>query len=186
MMLEKLLHTIQTDINELTRTLDSFIEDSIQPTVEECQSLQEKMYRLQEHLAVYKHHKLDKELSPSFMIHAKVSEKEMTTEPIVEATPIEPKQPQPAHVPTESASAETTGSKRLPPLGIGLNDKFRFINELFAQNSSEYGIALEQLNNLRSWNETEIYFNSLRGLYEWKMDSEVAKHFYNLLKKRFE
>jgi uncharacterized protein YoxC len=55
MALEKLLHKIQSDINELAKSLEFFMEDTIQPTVGECESLQKKLYELQENLAVYKY-----------------------------------------------------------------------------------------------------------------------------------
>lgn len=187
MAIDKLLHKIQADINELAKSLEFFIEDSIQPTVDECEDLQKKLYRLQEDLAVYKHQKLDKELSPSFMIHAKVSEKEPQVEQQASVT-----EPQAVHlnvsrkVTEEEASPVQEPQKRLPPVAIGLNDKFRFVNELFVQNASEYGIAMEQLNNLKNWTDTEIYLNSLRDLYQWKSSSEVVKYFYSLLKKRFD
>lgn len=187
MALDKLLHKIQADINELAKSLESFIEDSIQPTVDECEDLQKKLYRLQEHLAVYKHQKLDKELSPSFMIHSKVSEKEP---PVAQVTPATGSQTETVSETIKVTEEETPkiqeAQKRLPSLSIGLNDKFRIVNELFAQNSSEYGIALEQLNNLKNWTDTEIYLNSLRDLYQWKSNSEVVKYFYSLLKKRFD
>lgn len=188
MALDKLFHKIQTDITELARSLEFFLEDSIQPTVDECEDLQKKLTQLQEHLAVYKHFKLDKELSPSFMIHAKVSEKEpLAPAPVAPAhTDREPPAVQDgAHQPSPLTPSEEA-LKRLPPLAIGLNDKFRLINELFAQNASEYGIAVEQLNNLRNWTDTEIYLNSLRDLYGWRPANEVVKYLYGVAKKRFD
>ncbi len=74
----------------------------------------------------------------------------------------------------------------LKKLNIGLNDKFRFINELFKQNTSEYNIAFEQLNALKTWDESELYLNSLKELYLWKENSDNVKYFYSIAKKRFE
>lgn len=189
MSLDKLLHKIQSDINELAKSLESFMEDTIQPTVDECEDLQKQLYQLQESLAVYKYQKQNKELSPSFNIHAKISELEVPVkpQPVEEEkkeTVIEDKKKveDPPIPSVESAKRNVT----LPAFTVGLNDKFRFINELFSQNNSEYSIAMEQLNNLKTWHDTEIYLNSLRDLYEWKSNAEAVKYIYALAKKRFD
>lgn len=190
MSLDKLLHKIQLDIHELAKSLEIFMEDTIQPTVDECEALQKKISLLQENLAVYKYNKLNKELSPSFNIHAKLSEVEVH-ETRVEKIPEVKQEP----IVEEKKTAETSApvshdtTKRppiVPALSISLNDKFRFINELFSQNNSEYSIAMEQLNNLKNWHDTEIYLNSLRDLYGWKGSNEIVKYLYTLAKKRFD
>jgi hypothetical protein len=131
--------------------------------------------------------KLNKELSPSFAIHAKVSEVELPPE-MEPAMPEQKQEPvlQTIRPADEPKPVHNDPPKRLASLSIGLNDKFRFINELFSQNNSEYAIAVEQLNNLRNWHDTEVYLNSLKDLYEWKSNSEVVRYFYSMLKKRFE
>ena len=73
----------------------------------------------------------------------------------------------------------------IKPIIIGLNDKFRFINDLFVKKADEYNLAIEQLNNLNTYNDCEIYLNSLKKLYGWKDDNEVVNLFYALVKKRF-
>ena len=72
------------------------------------------------------------------------------------------------------------------PLQIGLNDKFRFINELFAHNDAEYHIAVEQLGGLQTWAETDLYLNSLRNLYGWQENQEAVRYFYTLVRNRFQ
>ncbi|MGZ4089816.1 MAG: hypothetical protein ACXVNO_03795 [Bacteroidia bacterium] len=79
----------------------------------------------------------------------------------------------------------TKEEKNLPPLTFGINDKFRFINELFKQNNSEYNIAIEQLASLGTWAEAELYLRSLKGLYDWKDNADVVVYFYSLVKKRY-
>ncbi len=74
MPIDKVLHKIQNHINELAPALEVFVEESIQPTVDDCEQLQKQLVLLQEYLAVYKFQKLDKEISPSFHIHARLSE----------------------------------------------------------------------------------------------------------------
>lgn len=209
MTTDKVLSKIQLAINDLAPTLELFVDENIQPSAEDCEKLQEQLCHLQENLAVYKYNKQNKELSPSFNIHAKLSEKEAQVEKLAEVVEeiklavkieegekIEIKEVIPEPVKKEIVSEplnievipeplkkESGAPKTL--LVIGLNDKFRFMNELFSQNSLEYNIALEQLNNLVNWNETEIYLNSLKHVYDWKDTNEAVKHFYSLAKQRF-
>ncbi len=194
MSLEKVLHKIQSQINDLTPTLELFVDETIQPTVDTCEKLQQQLVQLQENLSVYKYNKINKEISPSFSIHAKVSEKELPKEKVEEIKNdikvtineekpeiVQPKIEPKAEVKTE----EVNETKIILPMLIGINDKFRFINELFKQNNSEYSIAVEQVNALKSWRDTEIYLNSLKTLYEWKDNNEVANLFFSIAKKRF-
>jgi hypothetical protein len=153
------------------------------------------LHTLQECVSVYKYHKQNTELSPSFNIHAKISEAEITTEKKesdshrgtkeIKEAPKSKAEPAPAKTPVNNHSAGgVTKSKQ--PLTVGINDKFRFINELFLQNSSEYNVAIEQINNLFNWTEGEIYLNSLKNIYGWKENNETVKYFYSIVKKRFE
>jgi hypothetical protein len=187
MSLEKILLKVQSDINALTANLESFFEDTIQPSVSDCEILQQRLTTLQEDLAIYKYHK---QISPSFHLHAKISEKELQEEKEMAPGPEMKKEPVTEKREQVNKAAEQpeklSSSKTYPKLSISLNDKFRFINELFAQNNSEYSIAMEQLNNLKNWNDTEIYLNSLRSLYDWQEDKEIVNYFYALIKKRFD
>jgi hypothetical protein len=179
------LHKLQKQIQELAPVLELFVEQTIQPSVKDCERLQEQLNQLQESVAVYKYNMIETELSPSFSIHARISEieppaAEETTKPL-------PKKEE--KIPAAQASFEKPDgepAKAVKPLSVSLNDKFRFINELFSQNNSEYNIALEQLSGLSNWNDTEIYLNSLKSLYGWKDNHEVVKHLYSLSKNRFE
>ena len=80
MSLEKVLHKIQSQINDLAPTLELFVDETIQPSVDNCEKLQQQLMLLQENLAVYKYNKVNREISPSFSIHAKVSEKSAPAE----------------------------------------------------------------------------------------------------------
>src|SRR5690606_37006081 len=169
MPIDKVLQKIQSEIKDLTSLLELFVDESIQPSADDCERLQKQLFELQENLAVYKHQKLNKEISPSFNIHAKVSAQEPEkpaeekpqpkVEPVIEKKaeekiqPIEIKKPEPV-------KAATT-------LSFGINDKFRFINELFAKNADEYNIVVAELGKLYTWHEAEIYLNNLKNLYEW-------------------
>lgn len=218
MSIHKLLDKIQEQINDLAPTLELFVHDTIQASVEDCEKLQKQLIQLQEELAVYKYHKLNRELSPSFTLHAKLSQQEIkeekkeniveeiksaikieveekaamadiVAEPVKVTTPAEPEKEITISEPLqkETVTPVVKNESTLPknPLIIGLNDKFRFLNELFAQNSLEYNIAIEQLNNLMNWGDTEIYLNSLKTLYGWKDSNEAAKLLFTLSKQRF-
>ena len=72
-----------------------------------------------------------------------------------------------------------------PKLNININDKFRFISELFSANSNEYNIAIEQLNSANSKEDAMAYFNGLKGIYLWTDDNELVKTLNTLIEKRF-
>jgi hypothetical protein len=182
---EKVLNRLKKQIRELNSLLEPFSDENVEPTALDCEKLQQQLCALQEGLAVFKYNKQNHEVSPSFNIHARVS-KEVPDEPLV--TPEEPETRMKAEKPVVNVPATETV---VPPkiaavITIGINDKFRFINELFAQNPAEYNIALEQLSNLHNWPETEMYLSSLKTLYAWKEQQDVVKHFYSLFKRRFE
>jgi hypothetical protein len=190
MPLEKVLQKLRMQIKELSAVLENFSVESVQPSVKDCEQLQRQLNDFLEQLAVYKYNKTDKELSPTFNIHARVSE--ATREPVAPAAeaatqPVPPPAPAPAR--TEGKDGGVNGGRTEPKmpksLVIGVNDKFRFINELFMQNAPEYHIALQQINNLNSWPEADFYLNSLKGLYGWKDNNEAVKQFYSLVKKRY-
>lgn len=179
MALEKILLKLREQVRDIVPHLENMDSEAVQPSVSDCEELSKRLLALQEQLAVYKYHKNQKELSPSFSLHAKVSE----------AVP-PPAEPPPSTESTavlkEAPEHEAPPPSRQPkPLSIGVNDKFRFINELFMQNASEYHIAVEQLSGLRTWSEAELYLASLRNLYGWKENSEPVKYFFSAVKKRY-
>lgn len=223
MSTEKILQKIKIQIGGISESIQVFAEDTIHPTVSDCDLLRNQMNELLEQLAVYKFHMQNAELSPSFHLHSKVSEKTADVEQTpatvppastqVRASDPIPVAPQLQEEPTVAAAATlmevvldipavTENPKETPPvptspaaainqqtrsaLAVGLNDKFRFINELFVQNTAEYTIAIEQLNGLQNWVDTELYLSSLKSLYGWKDTSEAVKYFYTLARKRFE
>jgi len=217
MSTDKILQKIQIRIGGISETMQVFAEDTIHPTVSDCDLLRNQMNELLEQLAVYKFHMQNAELSPSFNLHAKVSEKiadiavapapsipseqqESVPEVVLIPEPLRVPEPSPAPIakiapepaqvmpePKNELPAAPIAEKTAPraALAVGLNDKFRFINELFAQNSSEYNIAIEQFNSLQSWADTELFLNSLKAIYGWKESNESVKYFYSLVRKRF-
>lgn len=191
---DKVLHNIQNRINELAPVLELFVEDSIHPTANDCERLQRELTQLQELLAVYKFQKQEKEISPSFHIHAKLSEIEvpkaqtaethtsMSSDPVAPVQ--EPAKEEMKEMVRDSFTTEAPVARK--QMSIAINDKFRFINELFSRNASEYGIAIEQLNTVGSWHDAEVYLNSLKSLYQWREHDEITRLFFSLVKKRFD
>jgi hypothetical protein len=86
--------------------------------------------------------------------------------------------------PGPEIKSESTKTKR--KLEISINDKFRIQNELFGQSQQEYNIAIEQLNNIETQKEAEIYLNSLCELYTWNVESPVYKTILRIVHKRFQ
>ena len=85
----------------------------------------------------------------------------------------------------QPVAEEKSLQKELPKMGISLNDKFRFINELFASNTTEYHIAVEQINAIDSLNDLTNYLNGLMTIYGWQENNDVVKQFFMLARKRF-
>lgn len=81
--------------------------------------------------------------------------------------------------------SEKPEEKSYPKLTINLNDKFRFINELFGSNANEYNIALEQLNTVNSVDEAISYLKGLQTIYDWNDEHEMVKSLKSLVQKRF-
>jgi hypothetical protein len=68
---------------------------------------------------------------------------------------------------------------------IGINDKFRFANELFNGVMQEYEIAIQQLNSSGSLESAMHYFISLQPLYNWDMENETVKQLLELVDRRY-
>lgn len=69
--------------------------------------------------------------------------------------------------------------------GIGINDKFQFIAELFAGSGDKYEDTIKQLNSLETLESSLVYLEELSRQYSWKEDSEPAQRLTELVKRRF-
>ena len=69
---------------------------------------------------------------------------------------------------------------------IGINEKFLFINELFAGNQQEYGIAINQINTINTETWAKIYLDSLKALYHWDETNPTYESFTALISRRFQ
>jgi len=195
MAVDKILNKLQLQIKDMLPTMELFLDDTIQPSVVDCGNLKQHLIILQEHLIIYNYRKLKKEISPSFNIHAKVSGVELESLEVTKEESLIVQDEKLKEVKIEEKKFETTTEIHLntspknnqsKKLNIGLNDKFRFINELFKKSDEEYRAAHEQLASLTTWYESELYLNSLKDVYEWKDTADTVKHFYSINKKRFD
>lgn len=187
MAIHILLEKIQNLINDLNTKLGLFNKNNIHPSIDECEDLNKQMSLLQENLSIYKYFKSNSEISPSFNIHAKINEKTFDDK-FIDLKTEEIKQPElinSEELKLFEEKQEIINITETKNITIGLNDKFRFIKELFENNTQEFNIAIEQLNTLSNWNETEIYLNHLKKLYNWNSSIEIVNYFYSLIKKRY-
>jgi hypothetical protein len=69
--------------------------------------------------------------------------------------------------------------------GIGVNDRFLFINELFKGNMQEYSAAIEEINDQASGDHAIQRIISLKEQYQWKDDSEALTRLLGFVARRF-
>jgi len=62
--------------------------------------------------------------------------------------------------------------------GIGINDKFLFMSELFGNNKEAYENALDEINEFDTYQQA---FNWLQTQYYWEEAEETTQSFYNIL-----
>lgn len=69
--------------------------------------------------------------------------------------------------------------------GIGINDKFQYISELFEGSGEKYEEAIRQLNTCETFESSLLYLDDIQKLYHWKENSAVVKRLSDLIKNRF-
>lgn len=70
--------------------------------------------------------------------------------------------------------------------GIGINDRFVFINELFRGDESMYERSIKTINSFNIYPEAEYWMNrELKVKLGWDDSKELVNHFYQLVKRRF-
>jgi len=186
MNIEQTLGKLQDLIHETLPNLELFVDGNVQPSSTDCENLQRQLFDLQGKLSVYKHLKTTTEISPSFGIHSKVSEASVVKEEVkitevLKESPPEVQKSTSLDTPTSEYKTEENHKK----LEISLNQKFQFINELFQQNATEYGLAVDQLNNCTNWDDADSYLLGLKSVYDWKDHNDSYKRLRELSKNRF-
>jgi hypothetical protein len=201
---------LQTSLQELKTAIDKF-EKHPSPSTQYAEQLHNAIHQTNKLVSAFLVLKEHKDVSPDLNLHIKLmnvptpTEKAAIIEPIkeqvVEPTvvlvkedvkpieevklPVIEKVTEPVAEKTPAQVTETPITKELPKITININDKFRFINELFASNATEYNIAIEQINVVSTIHELNNYLNGLKSIYEWKEDNEVVKNLFALAQKRF-
>ncbi len=69
--------------------------------------------------------------------------------------------------------------------GIGINDKFQYISELFEGSGEKYEEAIQQLNTCETLEPSLLYLEDIQKLYHWKENSAIVKRLSDLVKSRF-
>ena len=70
--------------------------------------------------------------------------------------------------------------------GIGINDRFVFISELFRGDEPMYERSIKTINSFDIYPEAEYWMNrELKIKLGWDDTKEIVKHFYQLVKRRF-
>jgi hypothetical protein len=70
--------------------------------------------------------------------------------------------------------------------GIGINDRFTFVRELFRGDEAFYERSIKTINGFHIFSEAEYWINrELKFKMGWDEDREVVKHFYQLVRRRF-
>lgn len=85
--------------------------------------------------------------------------------------------------------ADKLGKTKIDDLtvAIGLNQKFRFINELFDGDSDAYNVAVKKLNQLPDRTAAQsLLHNELISTYSWDEENEVTLTFLNLVERRYQ
>ena len=69
---------------------------------------------------------------------------------------------------------------------IGINDRFVFINDLFRGDEAMYERSIKTINSFHIFQEAEYWISrELVVKLGWDKDSEIVKHFIQLVKRRF-
>jgi hypothetical protein len=70
--------------------------------------------------------------------------------------------------------------------GIGINDRFRFLNELFRNDEPMYERSIKTINSFKVFSEAEYWINrELKYKLGWDDAKETVQLFYQLVRRRF-
>lgn len=70
--------------------------------------------------------------------------------------------------------------------GIGVNDRYVFLNELFRGDEAMYERSIKTLNGFRIYQEAEYWINrELKIKLGWNDSNSIVRHFYQLVRRRF-
>ncbi len=186
-----LIKQISEEIEALEKSIEIFKRQNHFTSLEANQALGEveKLYRA---LAAYAHIVKHNEISSDLNVHVKIMQAIEAKEEI--KVQIENKITESGQLDLEITKEETEAVEESQPekvkepskkVEVAVNDKYRFINELFEQNQAEFNAALQQINASDNIEDINRYLASLKQLYDWKDNSPLVKTFFSLAQKRF-
>lgn len=204
MQTDILLKQLNSSLSELKIAIEKF-EKHPSPSTQYAEQLYAAIANSNKLVSAYLVLKEKKDVAPDLDLHLKLmsvptaEEKKIVVdiEPVEETKPVETKTEVIPEVPKAEPVVEAktiitqpvvqidSQIKSLPKLAISINDKFRFINELFRSNANEYNIAIEQINGLSTMEDTIVYLKGLKDIYLWDDEHEMVKKLYSLTQKRF-
>jgi hypothetical protein len=68
---------------------------------------------------------------------------------------------------------------------IGINEKFQFINELFAGSMQDYTQAINQLNQFKNLEEAIGFIDILKFKYNWDMNADGFRKIMEIVRRRY-
>jgi len=87
---------------------------------------------------------------------------------------------------TELAEVLTESPIRDLKKGIGINDRYVFLNELFRGDDAMYERSIKTINGFRILAEAEYWIErELKVKLGWDDSKAITQHFYQLVKRRF-
>jgi hypothetical protein len=70
--------------------------------------------------------------------------------------------------------------------GIGINDRFSFVNELFRGDEAMYERSIKTINGFNILSEAEYWMSrELKLKLGWDDEREIVRHFYQIVRRRF-
>jgi hypothetical protein len=200
MQTDILLKQLYSALADLKGTIEKF-EKHPSPSTQYTEQLHGAIYQANKLVSAYLVLKEHKDVSPDINIHLKLMnvpaavESENVIESLVEpeqisrtfviekqAEPIEENRIENTVLEIQEAKNTVVEFQKIT---VNINDKFRFLNDLFASNVNEYNIAMEQINTTTNLQELINYLNGLKMIYSWDDANEVVKKLYVLAAKRF-
>lgn len=195
-------HSLKNQVLEKSKALNSALEsltDDKSVSVEHIGNTIKIAHDLLRALSVYEYLLMKREISEDIDLHLKIIESsspELRSEPlpiqpaIVKLSPPQQEKLKTREIETkpssdEKSSVENPMKPATKKIEIGINDRYRILNELFNQNQAEFNMVISEMNAVESIAQAELYLGKLCELYGWKQDSPLVLLLTNLVKKRF-
>ena len=191
-----LLKQLMSSLEELKKNIEGF-EKQISPNVNHAEELYSNLSDSHKLISAFLVLKQQQDISPDLNLHLKIMSMPVSEESqVVDVAIPETKEeesfsetinevPTPTDTFLEQEKIVKPTSTNPNKIIVNINDKFRFVNELFKTNVNEYNIAIEQLNAANTIDEINAYLMGLKTIYEWNDENEMVKKLFTISQKRF-